>query len=580
MPCLAERRFYRFGRFCLDPTGRVLLCGDRTIPLPPKAAAALLLLVQNAGDVVEKQDLLEHVWQDAFVEEGSLTRTISILRKALEGGAGGRELISTIAKRGYRFVGRVEVEGSPALRALSLPSRIMLAVLPFENMSSDKEQEYFSEGLTEEMITQLGRMNPERLGVIARTSAMRYKNCGKAIQQIGRELGVPYVLEGSVRRAGHRVRVTAQLIQVADETHLWASTYDRDLGDVLALQNDVACAIADEIRIKLTPQERARLGSARAVNPQAYEACLKGRYLWNMRTRAALHKAAVYFEKAVAMDPTYAAGYAGLADSYLTLFDYNYLPPGEASTRANAAARRALEIDETLAEPHTSMGHLSMHQFDWAAAEREFQRAIELNPSYGAAHYYYANWLAAVGRLAEAIAEAERAFELDPVAPSVSLNASFIYYMAHQYERAIQQAERTLEMDPSVTAGHYHAGLAYEQQGLYDKAIAALQKAASPRGRGSVAALAHAYGAAGKRGAALKLLKKIKELSVRKFVSPFDFAMVFAGLGENDEAFAWLFKAQEERCSGLLFLKVDPRLAVLRSDPRFGELARLMNFPA
>jgi TolB-like protein len=312
----AHQPVYRFGRFRLDRTGRVLFCGDRAVPLPPKAAGTLLLLLRNAGNVVEKQDLLKPVWRDAFVEEGSLTRTISILRKALEEGGDGQEFISTIPTRGYRFA--VPVEGLSSFPASPHPSRVMLAVLPFENMSGRKSQEYFSDGLTEEMITQLGRVNPDRFGVIARTSAMQYKNSTKTVHQIGRELSVTHIVEGSVRRASGRVRIVAQLIQVSDQTHLWAESYERNTGDILALQNEVAQAIARQIQIKLIPQEQERFAPSGFISPEAYEAYLKGRYLWNQRTLGTLQKSIQYFERAIQIDPAYAAAYAGMADSYLT----------------------------------------------------------------------------------------------------------------------------------------------------------------------------------------------------------------------------------------------------------------------
>ncbi|HEY2930275.1 MAG TPA: winged helix-turn-helix domain-containing tetratricopeptide repeat protein [Acidobacteriota bacterium] len=576
---MASGQFYQFGRFRLDIAGRLLLREGEIVMLPPKVVDTLLVLVQNAGRLVEKNELLKKVWPDAFVEEGSLARTISILRKALGDGVEGQEYILTIPKRGYRFV--APVKETPTIQPPSAAGRMMLAVLPFENLSSDPDQEYFSDGLTEEMITHLGRLHRERLGIIARTSAMKYKHTAKGIDQIGRELGVNYVLEGSVRRAGPRVRITAQLIQVSDQTHLWTESYDRNLDDILAVQNDVAQAIAGEIRVKLTSPERGCITDVRPVNPQAYEAYLKGRYFWNKRAKEGLQKAVGQFENAIETDPAYAASYAGLADCYLRLLDYNYLPPLEAAAQANAAAIKALQLNETLAEAHTSLGHLNLHQFNWEAAEKGFKRAIDLNPSYGTAHYYYANCLAALGRSKEAVAEAMRALELDPVAPSVILNAAGILFLARQYEQVIEYAAKTLELDPHYAHAYYFMGLGYEQKAAYGKAIAAFKKGISPAGRGvgAMAALAHACGMAGQRSDVLKLLKQLKDRSNSKYVSPYDFALLFLGLGEKDQAYEWLAKAYEERSSGLTFARVDPRLDVLRSHPRFLDLLRQMNFP-
>ena len=576
---MAGEQFYQFGRFRLDIAGRMLSRDGEIVMLPPKVVDTLLVLVENAGRLVEKNELLKKVWPDAFVEEGSLARTISILRKALGDGVEGQEYILTIPKRGYRFV--AAVKEVPITQPPSATGRRMLAVLPFENLSSDPDQEYFSDGLTEEMITHLGRLHRERVGIIARTSAMKYKHTAKGIDQIGRELGVNYILEGSVRRAGLRVRVTAQLIQVSDQTHLWAESYDRNLDDILAVQNDVAQAIASEIRVKLTPPEDKCAADVRPINTDAYEAYLKGRYFWNKRAKRELQKAVRHFEAAIEADPAYAASYAGLADCYLRLLDYNYLPPLEAAAQANAAAIKALQLNEMLAEAHTSLGHLNLHQFNWEGAEKEFKRAIALNPSYGTAHYYYANCLAALGRSKEAVAEAMLALELDPVAPSVVLNAAGIFFLARQYEQVIEYAEKTLELEPDYAHAHYFMGLGYEQKRLYGKAIAALKKGISPLGHspGTTAALAHAYGMAGARSDVLKLLKLLKDLPNEKYVSSYDFALLFLGLGEKDQACEWLAKAYEERSSGFAFARVDPRLDVLRSDPRFVDLVRRMNFP-
>ncbi len=570
-----ERRFYEFGRFRLDPTGRVLYRGDRAVLLPPKAADTLLFLVQNAGNVVEKQDLLKNVWQNAFVEEGSLTRTISLLRKALEGGDG-QEFISTISKRGYRFAARVE--GLSSLPARPLASKIMLAVLPFENISGQKSQEYFSDGLTEEMITQLGRMNPERLGVIARTSAMQYKNATKTAHQIGQELHVSHILEGSVRRARGRVRIAAQLIQVSDQTHLWAESYERRANDILALQSDVAQAIARQIQIKLIPQVRQRLAASGSVSPQAYEAYLKGRYLWNQRTPQALQKSIRYFEKAIQIDPAYAAAYAGMADSYLTLQDDGLLPTLKATAQAKRAAGQALRRDDMLAEPHISLAHAYFHEFNWLASEREFKCGLELNPNYATAHFYFANYLLVMEQFQEALAEARRAQALDPVSLPAGANTAVSLYFGRQYDQAIEQSLQVLESNPNFARSYEDLGRAYWEKGMWREAITAFKKAVTRSGRGSgyVASLAHAYALAGRRTEALNLLKELSEFARKRYVSPFAFALVYAGMRKKDQAFAWLDKAYHERASALPFVKVNPRLAPLHSDPRFHKLLRRM----
>lgn len=557
---------YEFGPFRLEPAERQLCRDGRPVPLTPKAFDTLRCLVESEGRAVSKDDLMNRIWPDASVSEGTLAQNIFAIRKAL----GEPHGIETVAKFGYRFV-------TPVREVLEAAGKIALAVLPFENLSGDEQQEFFSDGLTDEMITQLSRLGAGRLSVIARTSTMRYKGMRKTIGEVGRELGVSYVLEGSVRRWGSRVRITAQLIQTRDQTHLWAESYERNLDDVLGLQCEVARAIAHEIRLKLTPQEEARLTSVRVVNPDAYECYLKGRYFWNRRTKDALERSLEYFRQATVADGAYAAAYAGLADCYLRLLDYSYLSPQEACELAGAAALKALEIDETLAEAHTSLAHTALHEFDWLGAEVSFRRAVASNPGYGTAHYYYANFLAAVGRFEEAVAEARQALALDPVAVSVILNAAFIEYIAGRLDQAHVLVERAQEIDADFVHSHYYSGLIYQQQ-RSDEAIGAFRKAVS-RGASAKAALGHACALAGKRQEALTLLHELQHQARTEYVSSYDIALVLIGLGDINQAFALLDKAFVERASGLAFLRSDPRLNSLHDDPRFQALARRLNFP-
>jgi TolB-like protein/Flp pilus assembly protein TadD len=570
---MAGTRFYTFGPFRFDATGRALFRGARMVPIPPKAADTLLLLVENAGSVVTKEQLLATVWRDTFVEEGSLTRSISVLRKLLDDRGHGHEFIVTVPKRGYRFAAQVE---QPAARESPAgPAKVMLAVLPFVDLSGDERYGYFSDGLTDEMITQLGRLNPERLGVIGRTSAMQYRSTNKSLQRIGRELGVTYVLEGSVRRGGTSVRISAQLIQASDQIHRWTGSYERELHDVLALQSDVARAIAKEIEIKLAPRERERLAAAATVNPQSYEDYLKGRYLWNARTQEALEKSIHYFERAIRNEPRYAAAYAGLADSHLTLQDADYVPPRLATRKAKQAAARALEIDEALAEAHVSLAHAHFHELDWTIAEREFRRGIELNPSYATAHFYYANYLLTAGRSAEAIEEAGLARRLDPVSLAAQTNVAVILCLAGQPDQAIEQSLATLETDPRYAPAYEDLGRAYGLKRMHRPAIAAFRKAVAITKRSSpryLASLAHAYAVAGKRKEAVGLLRELERLAKKRYVSSYAFALTFVGLGDNEKAFDWLVKARRECSSAVPFVGVEPRLAPLHSDPRFRDL--------
>jgi len=566
-------RFYTFGPFRLDATGRALFRGARMVPIPPKAADTLLFLVENAGSVVTKDQLFATVWRDTFVEDGSLTRAISVLRKLLDDRAHGHKYIVTVPKRGYRFAARVEQ--AAAAEAPREPAKVMLAVLPFVDLSGEERYGYFSDGLTDEMITQLGRLNPQRLGVIGRTSAMQYRSTNKSLQRIGRELGVTYVLEGSVRREGSRVRVSAQLIQASDQIHRWTGSYERELHDVLALQSDVARAIANEIEIKLAPRERERLVAAATVNPQSYEDYLKGRYLWNARTQEALEKSITYFERAIRNEPRYAAAYAGLADSHLTLQDADFIQPRMAIRKAKQAAARALEIDGALAEAHISLAHAHFHELDWTTAQREFSRGIELNPSYATAHFYYANYLLTVGRSSEAIEEAGRARALDPVSLAAQTNVAVILCLAGQPDRAIEQCLAVLEIDPGYAPAYEDLGRAYGLKRMHRRAIAAFRKAVafskhnSPR---YLASLAHACAVAGKKKEALGLVRELERLAKERYVSSYAFALIFVGLGNREKAFAWLAKARRERSSAVPFVGVEPRLAPLHPDPRFRTL--------
>jgi TolB-like protein/Tfp pilus assembly protein PilF len=565
--------FYEFGRFRLDSTGRVLFRGDEAVPLSPKAADVLLLLVQNAGYVVGKKELLNRVWQDAFVEEGSLTRTISILRKVLQAGDDGQEYIATVSKRGYRFM--LPVKEIPAHKNAA-SEKTLLAVLPFENLSGLRTQEYFSDGLTEEMITQLSQLNPDKLGVIARTSAMRYKGSNKSARRIGQELGVAYLLEGSVLRAGRRVRITAQLIQVSDQTHLWAHKYERGMGDILAIQNDVATAIANEIKIKLAPQAEAKLERASTVDPRAYEAFLRGRYLWNQRTRKALESSLQQFGKSIKHDPEYAPAYAGMADSYLSLLDDAYLPTRAAIAQARQWAEKAIAIDQAYAGPHSSLGHVHYHEFEWTEAEREFRHSLGLNPNYPSAHFYFAHYLVATGRYEEAVAQAKKALALDPVSLAAQTNVAIIYYRAGQYDEAVGEARRVLDIDSNYAHAHYVLGRTYVQKGMYREATRSARRAVALEGSNLryITSLAYIYGVAGKRTSALQLLSKIKRIMVQRYVPPYMVAICYAGIGKKDEALTWLTRACKERSAESPFVNVDPRLAALRADPRFRRILR------
>jgi TolB-like protein/Flp pilus assembly protein TadD len=573
---MGETGYYQFGEFRLDAKGRMLFRGSAPVPLPPKAVDTLLMLVENAGTVIDKEKIIKQVWKDAFVEEGSLTRAISILRKALEQDENGPEYIATISKRGYRFVADVT-----AISGQSQPQhKLMLVVLPFEDMSGDATQEYLNDGLTEEMITQLSRLNPERLGVIARTSAMTFKKARKSIREIGRELGVSHVLEGSVRRQADRVRIAAQLIQVADETHIWAEAYERNLGDILKLQSEVAQAVAREIRVKLTPREERRLASAAEVPPAAYEAYLKGRHLWNKRTEEGMRRSITQYEEAIRQNPAYAIAYAGIADSYVMLACRGMVPAKEKFRKAKAAARKALDLDSELGEAHGSLAHVRLHDWDWEGLEKDFQKAIQLNPAEPIVYYWYGEFLMSMGRPEEAIATTQSAHLADPLSPVISSSLAMIFYLARRYDQAVHVLERAHEINPNHFLPHLRMGLVRIQQDRYDNAIRELRTAVTlaDQSTETVAALAMGYAAAGMTNEAEEITDGLEKLQGKRYVLPYNIAKIYAAASDKDKAFGWLERAYEEGNPDLIELNSEPVFDRLRTDARLSDLMRRIGF--
>jgi TolB-like protein/Tfp pilus assembly protein PilF len=458
-----------------------------------------------------------------------------------------------------------------------------LAVLPLTSFSSDPEQQFFADSMTDAIITDLARIGALR--VVSRTSVMRYKRTQKTVPEIGKELGVDAVVEGSVERAGSRVRITAQLIRAATDQHLWAENYERELKDVLVLQDQVARSIAREIQVKLTPLDEARLKSPRAVEPAAYELYLKGRYFWVKRTPDSVQKAIALFGQAIDADPTYASAYSGLADCYMSLgfsFDVGSLPPNEAIPKAKAAVSKAIDIDDSLAEAHNTLAFMKLnYDWDFPGAEKEFRRSLELNPGYANAHHWYAHYLIAAGRAEESLAESNRALELDPLSPIMSVHLGWLYYYLRQYDRAIDQLNKTLELDPNYGLAHWYIGLVKEQQSRFAEALDALGRAEGLlKGNLVVEAdRAHALAASKRTGEAEAALRNLLSLSPARYVNPVEVALIQIGLGRNDEAFRLLDRAYAEHSDLLVYLGVDPRLDPIRSDPRFAALVRRVGLP-
>jgi len=455
-----------------------------------------------------------------------------------------------------------------------------LAVLPMTNLSGDPEQEYFADGMTEELMTDLSQVSA--LKVISRTSAMRYKGTKLPLSQIASELNVAAIVEGSVLKADGRVRITAQLIEAATDRQIWARSYERDLKDVLALQDDVARAITQEIQIRLSPREVTHLAAARPVNPAAHEAYLKGRYFWNQRNREAVMKGLEYFQEAVKLEPGYPLPYVGVADSYIVLAADQWLSPAQALPRAKAAALTAQQLDDSVAEAHVALANIAEEEWNWREAEIEFKRALELNPSYAVARQWYSIFLMKLGRHDEAVAEAKRAEELDPLSAIVNINEAQILYMARRYEEAKQVALKTLELAPDFYAAHCYLGIIDLHMGKPEDGIAELEKAATLSADNDlvVGFLGYAYGRSGRKAEAHKALQNLLERSKQRYVSPYCLALVSVGLGERDEAILWLERAYKERESMVPEIGQDPAFDPLRSELRFLEILRRMNLPA
>jgi len=626
-PSSDSPRLARFDVFEVDLRSGELRKPGSKIRLQDKPLQILTLLLEHPGEVVTRQEIEKRLWPSGVIVdfEHSINTAVKRLREALGDDAEHPRYIETLPRHGYRFIAAVDVgaglarpqEGRAlpyrfvasataavvvivaavvALNVAGLRDRLLsvagarhgvplpkiesIAVLPLESLSRDPEHEYFADGMTEELITNLGKISALR--VISRTSVMRYKGTKKPLPEIAKELNVDTVVEGTVMRAGDRVRITANLMHAPSDRHLWAETYERNLGDVLTLQGEVARAIASEIQVKVTPQERARLASTRPVNPEAYAAYLKGRSSLEAWTEAGCRTAIKWFEKAIDRDSTYAPPYAGVADAYYTLAYLNFVPPREAIPRAKEAAAKALALDESVAEAYASLCWIrTLYDWDWQAAGKACARAVELNPNSAYAQHAFSHYLWVMGRMDEAFLASRHYLELDPLTTTAHVHLGSHYCFSHQYDQAIEQFQEALRLDPNYPEAYASIADPYIAKRKYGEAVAALQKAVmlSKDNPFYLGALAHAYAKAGAREEATKVLDQLKRLSKHKFVGGIDFAIVYTELGDKDRAFEWLAKAFEQRDIRLAYIKVEDLFDPLRSDPRFQNLLRRMNFP-
>ncbi len=449
-----------------------------------------------------------------------------------------------------------------------------IAVLPFVDMSPAKDQEYFSDGMSEELLNLLSKI--PALKVISRTSSFSFKGKNIDVRKIGEDLGVENILEGSIRKSGNTIRITAQLIEVQNGTHLWSETYDREMKDVFVIQDEISKMIVDILKIELTGKNVTLLARGFTKNTEAYEDYLKGRYHWNSRTDDGIKKSIGYFEAAIKKDSNYAAAFAGLADTYLTLYDYELMSIEESTSKAKEAAQRALKINPMLAEAHNSLAHISLHEWKWESAEKGFQKAIELDPAYVLAHHWYALCLTAIGKTNEAVTQMEKARELDPLSTRINADLGMAYLSAGRYDEAIAQEKKTLELNPKSAGARWIRGMAYQQKKMFGEAIKDYQSALelSHNNPNFLAALGHVYASSGNASAAKNTLDTLFVVSKQEPVSPFFFALVYAGLNDKEKALEWLQKAYEEKSGSVRYLKMEPRLQNLRNEPRYVALMK------
>ena len=633
MEPLRHTSVVRFGTYEISlDSGELRKAGVR-IRVQQQPLRLLEILLEHPGEVVTREELRSRIWpNESFGDfDQAVNVAIAKLRVALGDSADNPRYIETLPRRGYRFIAGVDVVNRPTTKlellpevassateeraqfeANAAPKHLLwkhgwktlgagialvllvlalsiffwkrrpstdtlssspirsLAVLPLENLSNDS-QDYFADGMTDELITDLAQISALR--VISRTSVMPYKGVRKPLPQIARELNVDAVVEGTVLRSDKQVRITAQLIRAPADKHLWAESYEGDLRDTLALQKKVARAIAEQIRIKVTPQEETVLQDVKVVNPEAYENYLKGRYFWNKRTADGLTKATYYFNQAIESDPTYPLPYTGLADIYQV---------SDRPQLAREEVQKALDLDDQLAEAHNSLARiLYLFDRDWEGADREFERAVELNHNYAPAHHWYSMYLALKGRKEQGLAEAEKAYELDPLSTVVGANLAKILQEAGQSDRAIEQAKKTLELDPDSAVTHAVLGLGYQDKRMYPEAITeykrALQSGGSPAEMRGL--LGNAYAVSGNRTEAEKIVAELKSLWPEHPRAALDLAVVFSGLGDKENALSWLEKAQEMRVSDLIGIGRDSHFVELRSDRRFQALVQRVGVP-
>jgi TolB-like protein/DNA-binding winged helix-turn-helix (wHTH) protein/Flp pilus assembly protein TadD len=637
-------RRLRFDVFEIELGSGELWERGKRVRLQDQPFQVLRVLLERRGEIVTRDELKQILWTaDTFVDfDDGLNTAIRKIREVLGDSPDEPRYIETLHRRGYRFIAPLTDIPSSAAPSLSAPLRVgpwdkiapadpsdlpalpskangkfasehlpaflalailafgtcglvfyrtsvakrashpgikSLAVLPLQNLSGDLTQQYLADGMTEALIGRLSGIH--ELRVISRTSVMRFKDTKLSMPEIAKALGVDSILEGSVIRDGSRIRVHVQLIRAATDEHFWSEAYDRDLRDVLALESDVAQSVAQKVEVTVTGEEHARLSSARAIDPETYEAYLKGRYYWNKRTGDSMPKAALYFEQAISKDPGYGAAYSGLADCNSGLAWHGFMSPADVLPKAYTAAQKAVEIDPQSPEAHASLALVLDHTWDWAGAEVEFKRALELNPQYANAHHWYGDHLSIQGRHDEALVEAKRALELDPLNLMIGTWVGLRYYLAHRYDGATAQSQNTVDLDPTFAAAHLILGESYVQQGKHREGLDELQKAAGLSGDSPLymAQAGVSLALAGEKKEALRVIRKLQDISGKRYVSPYGVAQIYATLNDKEQTYKWLESAYRDRAVWMSYLAVDPVFDSIRSEERFQDLLRRVGLP-
>jgi TolB-like protein/Tfp pilus assembly protein PilF len=539
------------------------------VPLTPKAFAMLLLMVRNSGSLVEKEFLMQALWPDTFVEEANLTFTMSMIRKALGESARTGSYIATVAKRGYRFTASVrEVEAEHQVKSV--------AVLPFVSLSGGEANQYFADGLQDALIADLAQLGSLR--VISRTSA-QWTSAARPLQAFARALQLDVAVEGSVLLEGDRVRISVRLIDAIDDQQLWAQSYERHLRDVLSCKSEIARSIAQRIEITVTPREDARLREVHSIDPEAHAAYLRGRYYWHQSfTQTAFRTAIAHFRRAIDLDPGCAQAWSGMANCFTAMAVQSMVPPEEGASEAKHAAERALALDPSLAEAHTSMAAIRLFfEWNWVSAERGLKSALDLSPSYSLAHSLFTHYAVARGWTEHAIASARRALDLDPMSPVTNVDLAWAYLLARDYPRALDQALSILGMDMNFPLARIYLAQVYQCMGKHETAVQEMEHATGSNAdtpAPMLAMLGHAYGLAGNARAAREVLHRMQMLASRSYVSPYDWAVLHTGLGEHDDALQFLRQAMKESSPRAIWLNVEPAFDTLRGDRRFQNIIR------